>query len=87
MAHREPFAVFHRITDYSAPRIQETNRGSFASVQILPTHFLQYHLFSEIRFVKRHEVRVNVPSVRVVLVHPMKDRAGQPMVSIESIHG
>ena len=86
MTHRKTLAVFQRITDHSAPRIQKMNCGCFAGIQILAAYFLQGNLFAEIHFVERHEVRVNVPFVRIALVHPMKDRASQTMMGVEPVY-
>src|SRR5687768_1423493 len=77
MTDRKARAEFKRVTNHAKSSIQQTNRSGFACIQILAGPFPQPDVSTEISFVEGHEMRMNIPAVRIALVHGTKDCAGQ----------
>src|SRR3954447_3181223 len=88
MSNRKPFTKLQRVSDYAATGVQEFNGRRLTCIQIFAAKFSQSDpLLHEIRFMERHEVWMDVPTMRVGLVLPAKNRAGETMMRIELVGG
>ncbi len=71
------FAKFDGELDDAKARLHHANRCFFTRIRILTPDFSQHDEAIEIGFKKRHEVRMNIPAVRVAFVPVDKQRRGR----------
>ena len=78
---------FNRVTQDPEAGVQQTNGGQFSGIQVLARHLPEGDFVAEIGFMKRHEMGMNIPVVRIGFVHSAKHAASKSVMIIQPVNG
>ncbi len=85
MSHRKLFAEFERITDDRAPGIKQAYRSRFAGIEIRSLNFPKRETVRNVGLMKSHEMRMNVPAMRIVFVHSPESGSGKAVIFVQLV--